>query len=35
LFITVPVEHFTAFGRADLVEASLNRTSQAHVEVNP
>jgi hypothetical protein len=36
LFIAVPVEHFTAFGRADLVEASMNRTSQApRVEVNP
>ena len=36
LFITVPVEHFTAFGRADLVESSLNRTSESrHVEVNP
>jgi acyl-coenzyme A thioesterase PaaI-like protein len=36
LFITVPVEHFTAFGRPDLVEASMNRSSQApHVEVNP
>ena len=39
LFITVPVEHFTAFGRADLVEASMNRSSEAganaRVEVNP
>ena len=36
LFITVPVAHFTAFGRPDLVDASLNRASQApHVEVNP
>ncbi len=36
LFITVPVEHFTAFGRADLVEASMNRSSEApHIEVNP
>lgn len=36
LFITVPVEHFTAFGRADLVEASLNRGRDASaVEVNP
>ena len=31
LFVEVPVEHFTAFGRADLVEASMNR----RVEVNP
>jgi acyl-coenzyme A thioesterase PaaI-like protein len=31
LFVAVPVEHFTAFGRADLVEASMNRP----VEVNP
>jgi len=36
LFLTVPVEHFHAFGRADLVEASMNRGSDmAHVEVNP
>jgi acyl-coenzyme A thioesterase PaaI-like protein len=39
LFLTVPVEHFTAFGRADLVEASMNRSSgagaSAHIEVNP
>jgi acyl-coenzyme A thioesterase PaaI-like protein len=39
LFITVPVEHFTAFGRADLVEASMNRSSEAstsaRIEVNP
>jgi len=39
LFVTVPVEHFTAFGRADLVEASMNRSSEAgaspHIEVNP
>lgn len=31
LFVAVPVEHFTAFGRPDLVEASMNR----RVEVNP
>jgi hypothetical protein len=31
LFVEVPVEHFTAFGRADLVAASMNRP----VEVNP
>ena len=36
LFVTVPVEHFTAFGRADLVAASMNRDGDApHVEVNP
>lgn len=35
LFVTVPVEHFTAFGRADLVEASMNRGSDARIEVNP
>ena len=36
LFVTVPVEHFTAYGRADLVEASLNRGSDTSgVEVNP
>jgi acyl-coenzyme A thioesterase PaaI-like protein len=31
LFVMVPVEHFTAFGRPDVVEASMNRP----VEVNP
>jgi acyl-coenzyme A thioesterase PaaI-like protein len=36
LFVEVPVEHFTAFGRRDLVEASMNRpVSAGHVEVNP
>jgi len=36
LFVTVPVEHFTAFGRADLVEASMNRGSDTpRIEVNP
>jgi acyl-coenzyme A thioesterase PaaI-like protein len=36
LFVTVPVEHFTAFGRADLVEASMNRGSGTpRIEVNP
>jgi acyl-coenzyme A thioesterase PaaI-like protein len=36
LFVTVPVEHFTAFGRADLVEASMNRGSDVpRIEVNP
>jgi acyl-coenzyme A thioesterase PaaI-like protein len=36
LFVTVPVEHFTAYGRADLVEASLNRGSDTSgVGVNP
>jgi acyl-coenzyme A thioesterase PaaI-like protein len=37
LFVTVPVEHFKAFGRADLVEASMNRDAGAsdRVEVNP
>lgn len=36
LFVVVPVEHFTAFGRADLVEASMNRDSDGRrVEVNP
>ena len=36
LFVTVPVEHFTAFGRADLVEASMNRASETpRIEVNP
>jgi acyl-coenzyme A thioesterase PaaI-like protein len=35
LFITVPVEHFKAFGRADLVEASMNRDGASRVEVNP
>jgi hypothetical protein len=31
----VPVEHFKAFGRADLVEASMNRDGASRVEVNP
>jgi acyl-coenzyme A thioesterase PaaI-like protein len=38
LFVTVPVEHFTAFGRADLVEASMNREVEpgsSRIEVNP
>lgn len=36
LFVSVPVEHFTAFGRPDLVEASMNRPAEAAgVEVNP
>ena len=36
LFVTVPVEHFTAFGRADLVDASMNRGSDTQrIEVNP
>jgi len=36
LFVTVPVQHFTAFGRADLVEASMSRDAgAAHIEVNP
>jgi acyl-coenzyme A thioesterase PaaI-like protein len=36
LFVTVPVEHFRAFGRADLVDASMNRDGGAgRVEVNP
>jgi len=41
LFVAVPVEHFTAFGRADLVEASMNRSVEGgdrgvrRVEVNP
>ena len=38
LFVTVPVEHFTAFGRPDLVEASMNRPADAarhRVDVNP
>jgi acyl-coenzyme A thioesterase PaaI-like protein len=37
LFVTVPVEHFKAFGRADLVEASMNRDagSSDRIEVNP
>ncbi|MGH8890588.1 MAG: PaaI family thioesterase [Acidothermaceae bacterium] len=43
LFVAVPVEHFTAFGRPDLVAASMNRgvaqapseAGQPHVEVNP
>jgi len=36
LFVTVPVEHFTAFGRADLVDASMNRGGDGgRVEVNP
>ena len=36
LFVTVPVEHFTAFGHADLVEASMNRGSDVpRIEVNP
>jgi acyl-coenzyme A thioesterase PaaI-like protein len=34
LFVTVPVEHFKAFGRHDLVDASMNRDS-GEVEVNP
>ena len=34
LFVEVPVEHFTAFGHADLVHASLNRSVES-VEVNP
>jgi acyl-coenzyme A thioesterase PaaI-like protein len=34
LFVTAPVEHFTAFGRPDLVEAGMNRGAGA-VEVNP
>jgi acyl-coenzyme A thioesterase PaaI-like protein len=34
LFVTVPVEHFTAFGRPDLVEAGMNRGSDGF-EVNP
>lgn len=36
LFVAVPVEHFTAFGRPDVVAASMNRGIDAsHVEVNP
>ena len=36
LFVAVPVEHFIAYGRADLVEASLNRGSDTSgVGVNP
>jgi len=37
LFVTVPVEHFKAFGRADLVEASMNRNAGGsdRIEVNP
>jgi acyl-coenzyme A thioesterase PaaI-like protein len=36
LFVTVPLEHFTAFGRADLVEASMNRGRDGgRVVVNP
>jgi hypothetical protein len=34
LFVEVPVEHFTAFGRADLVAASMSRPVES-VEVNP
>jgi acyl-coenzyme A thioesterase PaaI-like protein len=34
LFIAVPVEHFVAFGRPDLVHASMNRSVE-DVEVNP
>lgn len=34
LFVQVPVEHFTAFGHADLVTASMNRPVES-VEVNP
>jgi acyl-coenzyme A thioesterase PaaI-like protein len=34
LFVEVPVEHFTAFGRPDLVTASMNRPVES-VEVNP
>ncbi len=34
LFVEVPVDHFTAFGHADLVEASMNRPVES-VEVNP
>jgi len=36
LFVAVPVEHFTAFGRHDLVHASMNRPVAIDgVEVNP
>ena len=36
LFVSVPVEHFTAFGRSDLVRASMNRpVEDPHIEVNP
>jgi acyl-coenzyme A thioesterase PaaI-like protein len=38
LFVAVPVEHFTAFGRRDLVEASMHRQAAAdehRFEVNP
>ena len=34
LFVEVPVEHFTAFGRHNLVHASMNRPVES-VEVNP
>lgn len=34
LFVEVPVEHFTAFGRDELVRASMNRPVES-VEVNP
>jgi acyl-coenzyme A thioesterase PaaI-like protein len=44
LFIAVPVEHFTAYGRPDLVAASMNRGAETgrqpdrdarRIEVNP
>jgi acyl-coenzyme A thioesterase PaaI-like protein len=38
LFVEVPVEHFTAFGRPDLVAASMNRPVEPgaeRIEVNP
>lgn len=38
LYVIVPIEHFTAFGRRDLVEAGINRPVEAdgdRVEVNP